>query len=303
VRRASLRHALVLITATAFVVTGAPSALADGDHRGGDIQTVEVEGDGDSVTVNGATTATVREGTIRFEVSTTNPETPDGGGSAVELFRLKHGATLDEFFRVLFAQFSEVATERAASTREIDKVATFHGLADVAVNTPLVVTAKLKEGTYNLIDLANFQGAGTPAVSTLVVTDDGHRHGDGDVRSDLRVKTVHSRFHAPSVWPDEGTYSFVNRDHQPHFMVMEPVVAGTTDAEVQAALTSESEEPPAFLDPSRPSVGNEVVSPGERIKVTYDLPRGTYVLLCFVADEETGEPHAIMGMHLVVELR
>ena len=37
--------------------------------------------------------------------------------------------------------------------------------------------------------------------------------------------------------------------------------------------------------------------------MTYDLPRGTYVLLCFVADEVTGEPHAVMGMYLVVELR
>jgi len=29
--------------------------------------------------------------------------------------------------------------------------------------------------------------------------------------------------------------------------------------------------------------------------VSYNLPRGTYVLLCFVADDMTGMPHAIHG--------
>ncbi|WP_448625111.1 hypothetical protein [Geodermatophilus sp. URMC 64] len=297
-----LRHTLVLITATAFVVTGAPSALAHddphGDHHGADIPTVEVVGDGDSVTV---TPDSVPAGPIRFEVSTTNPETPEGGGgSAIELFELDHGVTLDEFFADLADQFSEDAEARARSTREIDDEATFHGLADVAEDTPLVVTTRLEAGTYNLVDLANFQGT-APAVTTLTVTDDGDR--DSGVDSDVLVTTVDERFYAPRVWPAEGTYSFANEDDTPHFMIMEPVVAGTTDEQVQAALESESEEPPAFLDPSRPSVGNEVVSPGERIKVTYDLPAGTYVLLCFVADEETGMPHAVMGMHLVVELR
>jgi hypothetical protein len=37
--------------------------------------------------------------------------------------------------------------------------------------------------------------------------------------------------------------------------------------------------------------------------VAYHLPRGTYVLMCFVADDMTGIPHALMGMHLVIELR
>ena len=36
--------------------------------------------------------------------------------------------------------------------------------------------------------------------------------------------------------------------------------------------------------------------------MSYNLPKGTYVLLCFVADDLTGMPHAIMGMHKVVVL-
>lgn len=40
--------------------------------------------------------------------------------------------------------------------------------------------------------------------------------------------------------------------------------------------------------------------PGRVIRVSYNLPRVTYVLLCFVADDMTGLAHAIMGMHLVI---
>jgi hypothetical protein len=33
------------------------------------------------------------------------------------------------------------------------------------------------------------------------------------------------------------------------------------------------------------------------------LPAGTYVMLCFIADDEAGMPHAVMGMHKVVHLK
>lgn len=36
--------------------------------------------------------------------------------------------------------------------------------------------------------------------------------------------------------------------------------------------------------------------------MAYNLPAGTYVLLCFVADDVTGMPHALMGMHKVIQL-
>ncbi|SDX78319.1 hypothetical protein SAMN05661080_01168 [Modestobacter sp. DSM 44400] len=39
------------------------------------------------------------------------------------------------------------------------------------------------------------------------------------------------------------------------------------------------------------------------MQVAHDLPRGTYVPLCFIADEETGVPHAVMGTHEVVVLK
>ena len=37
--------------------------------------------------------------------------------------------------------------------------------------------------------------------------------------------------------------------------------------------------------------------------MAYNLPKGTYVLMCFVADDMTGIPHAFMGMHKVIKLK
>ena len=85
-------------------------------------------------------------------------------------------------------------------------------------------------------------------------------------------------------------------------MEIMPVKAGTTDKEIQAFFNSGSQSAPPFAR-NGPSGGNDVVSPGGTIRVSYNLPRGTYVLLCFVADDMTGIPHAIMGMHKVIHLK
>ena len=51
-----------------------------------------------------------------------------------------------------------------------------------------------------------------------------------------------------------------------------------------------------------PAMGTDVLTPGTSMKLTYRLHRGTYVLMCFIADDKTGMPHAFMGMHKVVHL-
>jgi hypothetical protein len=112
---------------------------------------------------------------------------------------------------------------------------------------------------------------------------------------------LHDSFLAPTVWPRRGTWSLRNADDTVHFMLVQPVKAGTTDDQVQAGLVDGSY--PTLLDPERPAVGAEVLSTGRRLAVDYDLPPGSYVLVCFVADESDGMPHAAMGMHLVITLQ
>jgi hypothetical protein len=295
-RRSVLRGAVVVAAAGGLLIGVVGPALADGgDH--GDGQTVSVVGSGSSVHLS---RTSVEAGTVSFRVSTTSPTTADGGGSEVTMFRLNPGHTLDDVFRHFPEEFSPDPATAAKGTRDLIADATFRGLALVTKGYPEVVTETLRPGTYYLVDIGNMP-TGRPAVTTLTVRRDGE--GDGSLpRSQVHVRTVDDRFIAPRSWPHEGTYSFANDSDTAHMMLLLPVKPGTTDAQVSAAFSSPSAAPPSFILQG-PTGGNDVVSAGYRLTVSYDLPAGTYVLVCFVADEVTGLPHVAMGMHQVVVLR
>jgi hypothetical protein len=294
--RRLLRTTVVLAAAGAALVAGGPAALAGGDH-GHDVQTVHVVGTGSTVSVDDAR---VHAGTVRFEVSTTGPF------SAVTMFSLQNGATLDQFFDDVRDEFDPSdPLIRAEGTRNAREHATFYGLADVMPGAPLAVTARLQPGTYWLFDLTQPPDpAVDPPVARVRVTGGG---GDGDDGrdADVRVRMTGDRFLAPTVWPRRGTWSLRNADDTVHFMQLQPVKRGTTDAQVQSALMDVANQGTVgpLADPNRPVVGSEVLSPGIRHAVHYDLPPGRYVLLCFIADESDGMPHALMGMHRVITLR
>ena len=67
---------------------------------------------------------------------------------------------------------------------------------------------------------------------------------------------------------------------------------GPAPAGPQASFDSGTGSPPFRAGPSG---GNDVVSPGGTIQVAHNLPAGTYALFCFVADDMTGIPHALLG--------
>jgi hypothetical protein len=262
-------------------------------------QTVRVVGTGSSVHLS---RSWLYAGSIRFTVSTTNPAGPTSSGSDITLFRVKRGHSLAQ----VFAAFKEESDPKTAAqgTRDLRHAAVFRGLADVGGTTE-TVTEYLGAGTYYAIDLADPPPAsGTPAVTKLRVRATKPRiEQDSDLASNVRVKARHDRFSAPRVWPHKGTYSFTNRDHTLHFMSIIPVKSGTTDAEIQEVLNAPSQPGPPPFFREGPGGGNDLVSPGRRLQVSYNLPKGTYALVCFIADEETGMPHAVMGMHKVVVLK
>jgi hypothetical protein len=281
--------------ATVGVVAAMSPPVANAEHRHEIQQMVRVVGTGHSVHLS---RSRVYAGSIRFKVSTTNAH----GGSAITLFRVRRGHRLAQVFAALRKEFDPATG--AKGTRDLRRAAVFRGLADVD-GTSETVTEHLRAGTYYAMDLSgSLPASGRPALTRLRVRHAKPRiEQDSDLASRVRVRVAHDRFHAPRRWPHRGTYRFTNRDDTLHFMEIIPVKRGTSDAEVQAALTSpnQSGPPPFFRD--GPSGGNDVVSPGRTLQVTYNLPRGTYVLACFVIDEETGMPHALMGMHKVVILK
>lgn len=113
--------------------------------------------------------------------------------------------------------------------------------------------------------------------------------------------TTADTFVSPDVLPAAGTITVRNTSDTIHFMDVSPVKDGTTDADIQAFFAPQPQGDPPFAQ--GPEIEMGVLSPGRQADITYNLPPGTYVLLCFVADDQTGRPHALMGMHKVVTLK
>lgn len=280
-------------TTVAFALPASAGTQAAASHC------ISVRGTGSSVILS---QTSFRSGSVCFGVSSSNPGTPGGGGgSAINLFRLNRGVTLVQARKDFRDEFSSNPATAAKGTRELTRDVSFYGLADVVPGHPETVTVNLTWGTYHIWDLAKAAAGGSlPGQVTLHVTGRVPGH---PLRGSVQVAaTSVDRFIAPATWPRRGTYLFHNVADTIHFMAIIPVKPGTTDKEIQAFFNSHSMAPPPFFAPG-PSGGNDVVSPGRTIQVSYSLPRGTYVLMCFVADDMTGIPHAVMGMHKVIKLR
>lgn len=254
-----------------------------------------VVGDGARVAI---TQPTIKSGLDTFSVLSNNK--PAGNASSITLFSLKGGATLSRVGADLRDEFSQTPAKAARGTRELVRDINSVGLADITGGAHVAVTTYVAPGTYYLMDLYNFTGVGSPAFTPLVVTPG---NGNGPLRGDVHVQgTSDDKFIAPSNWPHAGSYVFSNTSDTIHFMELQRVKPGTTDAQVQAAFNAPSQNGPPSFFLGGPTAGNDVVSPGNSVRVDYNLPAGTYVLLCFIADDMTGAPHAIMGMHKVITL-
>jgi hypothetical protein len=303
--RQMLRSAAAVLTACglmALAIAGTDTpAIAGTDTAAGDCVTVTSNG---SSVVLGRAEAAVEHGTVCFTVSSTNPGIPfNGGGSLVVMFQPKHGVTLKRALRDFKDNIlSSTPAGTAKGTRELVRDVTLYGLATVVVGHPETVTENLRAGTYYLWDLINpvNSGAPLPVPVALTVTEGGESH---PLRAPVHVAaTSADRFIAPGTWPHQGTYLFHNVSDTLHESAIVPVKPGTTDKEIQAFFDSGGTFPLPFLA-AGPFGGSQPVSPGRTIQVAYNLPKGTYVLMCFVPDAKTGIPHVFMGMHKVIKLK
>ncbi len=101
------------------------------------------------------------------------------------------------------------------------------------------------------------------------------------------------------------TVALTNAGEQPHFLGLAGVPAGTTvHDEVQLSETylSPKAPPPANLscDDLEPVFGSAELSSGMTNWFSVDLTPGDYLLVCFVPDQTTGVPHAMLGMIQIV---
>ncbi len=135
----------------------------------------------------------------------------------------------------------------------------------------------------------------------------------GDAPADLPVpvatvtiETVEMMFNI------EGTLTagpriveFRNAGQQPHFIFMAKVPDGTTVDDFLALAATFGDPvatPPANLtfDQVVTAINTGDQSSGVTSWLAADLAAGDYIIVCFVGDQETGVPHAFMGMIDVV---
>jgi hypothetical protein len=101
----------------------------------------------------------------------------------------------------------------------------------------------------------------------------------------------------------ENLIRLVNNGDQPHFVDFNKVPDGTTNENIAATVEAEMGGTPGpdavdFADIQFiTSSGDQ--SSGTTMWMSLTLEAGTYAGLCFFPDEETGMPHAAMGMHTV----
>ena len=286
-----LTAALTVAGLSGGVLVAAAPANAAERHDG---STVAMHAAGGAVTLS---THRVHSGRVRLAVDTTN-----AGGSNVLVFRPAKGVSLATVFADFAEEFAPDPQTDAKGTRDLTRDVRFYGGADVLPGTPAVVTEYLRAATYYVIDVAAPPGPNGPTLTTLTVTGRDGEPGEHDDDSPVVRMTSADRFVVRGHLHARGTVTVANVSDTIHFLELQPVKAGTTDAEIQAYFNSGSQAAPPFAL-SGPSVGMEVQSPGRRASLSYRLPKGTYVMLCFVADDVTGMPHAVMGMHKVVVLK
>ena len=102
------------------------------------------------------------------------------------------------------------------------------------------------------------------------------------------------------VAPGPQVWAVTTTGEQPHELALLQAPEGTTFDEVMAILATPPDATPppgelGFMDLA-PVGGVGYLSPGQTAWGVFDLAPGAYVALCFVPDQETGMPHAAMGM-------
>lgn len=273
-----LRRVAAMAAALATAV-GGTSLLPAQAEAAGTIPTIRVSMGAKGVHMS---TSTVHAGRVRFRA-----HTPQGDHS-LQLLRLHKGYQPAQLRKDIGLAFQG----NLAAIRRLDHRVTWLGGAETKPNRPGIYSVFLRAGTYFAVDqngpgAARLRVVGTPAPRT------------GIGSTSTIMGNIKDRFVAPNAIPHRGWTTFKDTSDEPHFLVFQHVKPGTTRAMVRKALRSNSRPP--FQLPGSTSSG--VVSGGKQIQFHYNLPAGKYVILCFWPSDETGMPHAFMGMFRFVNLR
>jgi hypothetical protein len=154
------------------------------------------------------------------------------------------------------------------------------------------MSVPLKAGTYYLFDQNG------NSLRTLTVTGSFTQRPAPTPGSSITAFTY--GFGVQGALPHQGWIHEHNTSDQPHFYVFNRVKADTTTAQVKRYFKSGAQGKPSFALFANISSG--VISPNTGQNFYLDLPAGRYLVMCFWPDDETGMPHAFMGMWKLITL-
>lgn len=105
-------------------------------------------------------------------------------------------------------------------------------------------------------------------------------------------------FEGPEILPaGDLTLTLDNQGEQNHEMAIVKLLDGKTIDDVNALFEKGMPKgPPEWAE----EVGGTGAKPGETGELEANMGAGNYVLLCFVSDKETKEPHILHGMLMAV---
>jgi len=98
--------------------------------------------------------------------------------------------------------------------------------------------------------------------------------------------------------PANGWVKFQNNSDQPHVISLQQVKSSTTNADVAKFIKSGANGNPPFA--LKANTSTSAMSGGHQQLVHLNLPKGKYLLLCFMPDYFDNMPHFLMGMWKLV---
>ena len=211
-----------------------------------------------------------------------------GGDHVLQIARLHAGYTLGQAESDLNQAFSG----DVAAVRRVDSHITFYGGAEATPNHPGAFSVRLLAATYLFIDQNG------PAHLSVGVVGTAPANQAAPPR-DGTIGVFTYGFTNSANLPHSGWARVFDQSDQPHFIVLQHVKAATTARNVRLAFANPNSQPTWAL---RETTSSGVLSPNISTVWHYNLPAGKYLMACFWPDDDTGMPHAFMGMWKLVWL-
>lgn len=279
-KRTTTRIAVAVLSGGAAIATTLVGASAASASTPAGVPTVTAHISSKSISLS--TGNRLRAGRISFKVVTGK------GDHELQIARLKPGYTLPQ----ASADLSKAFSGDVDAVRRIDAKIVFLGGAEALPHHPGGFGVSLSAGKYVFLD------QNSNAYRIITVYGKPRPQKALPHNGNLGVYTYGFDAH---VLPRSGNVRIFNVSDQPHFVVFQHVKDGTTNAQVNKLFKSMSQKEPSWALKANTSSG--VISPGHSQTLHYSLPAGKYLVVCWWPDDDTGMPHAYMGMWKLVTLR